>query len=425
MSTSHFSVQQHTLPCAHIREFARATADTQEDVLHLAIKQYTPLDNPDPQPGDLTIIGAHANGFPKELYEPLWDEVYIRLKISNIRIRNIWIADVAHQGQSSVLNEDKLGDDPSWFDHPRDLFLMINHFRAQMPRPIVGIGHSMGGSHLVNLSFIHPRLFSTLVLIDPVMQRVASVTGNFAPAQASTLRRDRWPSRAAARAAFQRSKFYQTWDPRVLDLWISYGLRDLPTLLYPEATPASATPPTISADIAGATPSPAPDTEKEVTLTTTKHQEVLTFVRPNFPTPSHPNPGSDPNPLTHPDIDPRGLAPTTPSTAPNRCRPSYASLIYAPASCSGGAPKGRVKEVLMQDTGHLIPMEKVQETSEHVVQWLVPELGRWREADEAEREEWRQVPKEAKARMSGEFVENMLGGWLGEKGVQRKGKAKL
>lgn len=92
---------------------------------------------------------------------------------------------------------------------------------------------------------------------------------------------------------------------------------------------------------------------------------------------------------------------------------------------SGGAPKGRVKEVLMQDTGHLIPMEKVQETSEHVVQWLVPELGRWREADEAEREEWRQVPKEAKARMSGEFVENMLGGWLGEKGVQRKGKAKL
>lgn len=31
-------------------------------------------------------------------------------------------------------------------DHARDLFLMINHFRDQMPRPLVGIGHSMGGN---------------------------------------------------------------------------------------------------------------------------------------------------------------------------------------------------------------------------------------------------------------------------------------
>jgi hypothetical protein len=37
----------------------------QEDVLYLAVKQYTPLSNPNPQSGDVTIIGAHANGFPK------------------------------------------------------------------------------------------------------------------------------------------------------------------------------------------------------------------------------------------------------------------------------------------------------------------------------------------------------------------------
>lgn len=34
------------------------------------IKQYIPLDNPDPQLGDVTIVAAHAAGFPKELYEP-------------------------------------------------------------------------------------------------------------------------------------------------------------------------------------------------------------------------------------------------------------------------------------------------------------------------------------------------------------------
>lgn len=47
----------------------------------------------------------------QELYEPLWDELYQRLKSKGIKIRGIWIADVAHQGKSGVINEQKLGDD--------------------------------------------------------------------------------------------------------------------------------------------------------------------------------------------------------------------------------------------------------------------------------------------------------------------------
>jgi len=69
MSSTIFSLQEHTLPCCHIREYPLATADTQEDILQLAIKQYTPNDNANPQPGDVTIIGAHANGFPKVLIQ--------------------------------------------------------------------------------------------------------------------------------------------------------------------------------------------------------------------------------------------------------------------------------------------------------------------------------------------------------------------
>ena len=65
MTSSVFQIKEHILPSQHIREYARATAFSQEDVLKLAIKQYTPLDNPNPQSGDVTIIGAHANGYPK------------------------------------------------------------------------------------------------------------------------------------------------------------------------------------------------------------------------------------------------------------------------------------------------------------------------------------------------------------------------
>ena len=60
-----FRVQEHTLTTSHIREYPGATADGLDDELKLAIKQYTPLDNQDPKPGDVTIIGGHANGFPK------------------------------------------------------------------------------------------------------------------------------------------------------------------------------------------------------------------------------------------------------------------------------------------------------------------------------------------------------------------------
>jgi hypothetical protein len=41
----------------------------------------------------------------------MWDEMYAKLRASGVKIRGIWIADVAHQGQSSVLNENKLGND--------------------------------------------------------------------------------------------------------------------------------------------------------------------------------------------------------------------------------------------------------------------------------------------------------------------------
>jgi hypothetical protein len=108
---SHFRVIEHTVRAHHIRERQGAVKPGHENELKLAVKQYVPLDNPDPKDGDVTLIGAQANGFPKELYEPLWDDMYERLRSHNRRIRSIWIADVVQQGQSGIMNEGILGDD--------------------------------------------------------------------------------------------------------------------------------------------------------------------------------------------------------------------------------------------------------------------------------------------------------------------------
>ncbi|KAL0260772.1 hypothetical protein SLS55_004463 [Diplodia seriata] len=428
-----FHVKEHLLPCQHIRSYARATAHSQEDLLHLAVKQYIPIGNPNPKPGDVTIIGAHANGFPKELYEPLWEEILRRAESAGFSIRSIWIADVAHQGASGVLNEHKLGNDPSWFDHPRDLLHMVNSFRDQMIRPIVGVGHSMGGNNLVNLSLMHPRLLESLILIDPVIQRRPSKKGNQDPAAASARRRDYWPSRESAAEAFGRSKFYQTWDPRVLDLWVKHGLRDLPTAIYP-APPEPATPVPAPAT---AEPTLTPSSTAGVTLATTKHQEVFTFLRPRF------DPWADPqtepqlvDARTYPDCTPETFVPNTPFYRAESSitfqmlpflRPSVlyifgeTSDLSAPEhradkmevtgvgiGGSGGAPKGRVLETTIPGVGHLIPMEAVGKTADCCTDWLSKQLQTWRETEIKEWREWAALPAEKKRILSPQVLK-MLG----------------
>ncbi|KAJ4353344.1 uncharacterized protein N0V89_005072 [Didymosphaeria variabile] len=446
MSSEFFRIDEHTLDASHIRGFPRTTSTHQNEVMQLAIKQYTPLNNPHPQPGDITIISAHANAFPKELYEPLWDELLKICQQHSFKIRGIWIADVVHQGQSSVLNEDKLGNDPAWLDHSRDLLHMVNTFRDKMPRPLIGVGHSMGGCQLANLALIHPRLFETLILFDPVIQRQLSLSGNVGPAHASAKRRDRWPSREDAAKSMLRSKFYQSWDKRVFERWIQHGLRDLPTSLYPtsDATPGPL-PAAVSSD-----PSltPTPPQPREVTLKTTKHQEVMTFLRPNFA--ARPGVDSEPssaefseanptaiNRRTHPDLILLPM-PQTPFYRGESMlvfrqlpflRPSvlyvFGSLSFltldkrqieekmeltgSGPSGSGGAKEGRVANVMVQDAGHLIPMEKVEESALHAASWIGKEMGRFWDGERRTEAEWQGKKGVERSLLSERYVQELEG----------------
>lgn len=63
--SSLFDIKEHTIEASYIREYARATSHSQDEKLLLHVKQYIPKDNPNPQKGDVTLIGGHANGFPK------------------------------------------------------------------------------------------------------------------------------------------------------------------------------------------------------------------------------------------------------------------------------------------------------------------------------------------------------------------------
>ncbi|MCJ1394724.1 hypothetical protein MMC18_007604 [Xylographa bjoerkii] len=434
MSSKFFHIQEHVIESQHIREYPGATRDSQEEVLKVHVKQYIPLDTSTILPGAVTIIGAHANGFPKELYEPLWDEIYRRSKGFGFSIRSVWIADVVQQGYSSILNEDKLGNDPSWLDFSRDLLHMTNHFRHQMPRPLAGIGHSMGGAQLVNLSIMHPRLLTTLILMDPVITDTPPVRPDdkFNVVKASTFRRDVWPSRQLAAASFAKSPFYQRWDPRVLELWLQYGLRDTPTAIYPEKPPKG--------------------TNVPVTLTTTKHQEVWTFVRPNFQ-----GMDSDGNMVvnrrTHPDVEPcsdptlvgKGVFPyyrpeaasifsklpflrpsvlyifgSTSNMSMPEGRRAKMQTTGTTAGGSGGAMEGMVKDVVLEGVGHLVPMEAVEDSAEASANWLGDELKRWREEERQWQEERKERANDADLRVGEEWIK-WIGSMPGPGGERPKG----
>lgn len=433
MTSSPFTVKEHVVPAQHIREYPGATLEDQEAALSLHVKQYTPKGKQGIKPGAVTVIGAHANGFPKELYEPLWQGLCLYLERNGLEIQSIWIADVTHQGVSGILNEDSLGNDPHWNDHARDLLHMINYFRREMPRPLVGVGHSLGGCNLVNLSLMHPRLLSALVLIEPI------ITGQaLDPSQVQTdesngdkvliswpsfsaVRRDSWPSRAAAASAFKNSKFYKAWDPRVLDLWIQHGLRDTPSTTPPQHSPSS-----------------SPNNERPVTLATTKHQEVFTFVRPSRNTKFDPvSKAVKYDRAETPDLHPNSALlwpvylPAAPMTFDNlkHLRPPVLYIFGGKSGVwgneakketlkrtgagvggSGGAAEGKVEGHTISSASHLVPMEQVEDVTEKAGEWLVDELQKWRNREDDWNRQWARKSKEERSMLTPEF-QSMLQGY--------------
>ena len=211
----------------------------------------------------------------------------------------------------------------------------------------------------------------------------------------STLRQDIWPSWEEAEAAFRKSKFYRKWDSRVLERWLQYGLREVPTALYPSL---SSTP------------------EGAVTLTTSKHQEAWSYARPCFDVQVQDDVLSN-NRVLYPDLDISALR-THPFYRPESnltlsslpmVRPSVLyvfaqqSFMSSPSiqdekmaltgsgiGGSGGAKEGQVEKVVLSGVSHLLTMEAVITCAEVATNWLNRRLKQFKsEEQEAQQQRGR------------------------------------
>ncbi|UKZ76652.1 hypothetical protein TrVFT333_004360 [Trichoderma virens FT-333] len=356
-SSSVFDVREHTIQASHIREYPRATAVSQDEPFLLHVKQYSPKNGGPPRKGDITIVGAHANGFPKELYEPLYEEFLKELEKQGLRLRAIWIADTAHQGQSGVLNVANLGNDPNWLDYSRDILHLINTFR--MPRPIIAMGHSFGANALTNVALMHPRLFTGMVMLDPVIARFTS------------------PSRSPARHK-------RTMGPRPSVLRAATpGLRALPP------PPRSALSPSIRPGI------------HECLISSSAMACARSHLPPIL---SRTNPKPLPSPQYPPPV--LYIFGAKSNVSPAHLIREKLEKTGTGVGGSGGAKAGRVKGVTHPESGHLVPLEEPVFCAKAAAEWTKTEMDKWWE-EEKEYEEWTKKPLEEKATVDDEFMKRL------------------
>jgi hypothetical protein len=96
-------------------------------------------------------------------------------------------------------------------------------------RLIVGLGHSVGGCGMTYASSAIPSLFSSIILLDPVLPPENSVSrkGRQFMTSGALVRREKWGSREEAKEGFLKKEFFRMWDPRALDRYIEFGLREV------------------------------------------------------------------------------------------------------------------------------------------------------------------------------------------------------
>lgn len=390
MSEEMWTICEHVISASHIRGFSRGIRDEQKGRLRLAVKQYIPKAHTEPTATDATLIMMGGIGSSKEIYEPFYDELLQR----GLRIRAVWSMDTAHHGASYVLNEGMIGDEPHWFDSSRDLLHMMNHFQELMPPPLIAMGLSWGCVSIVSLAIFHPRLFSGVVLMEPTLRTTSAVrridridTGIDLSHRAVAMvkRRDLWPSLEDASNRLRATPHFGPFDSRVFERVIKYHLR-----------PAS---PAMQSYIG------SPDA---VTLTTPKSMEVGTMMCPDPPFAGHPEAADFHN--RPEDLDTtivqgfyrgefaqvyRDLPYILPATLYVWGSRSLGGTAYSKDIAgrtgvgyggNGGLDTGRVQEIVLDDMGHNIPLDKPGKAAETVNLWLREELTRW-ENDFAERKQ--------------------------------------
>ncbi|KAF8153181.1 hypothetical protein B0H34DRAFT_677358 [Crassisporium funariophilum] len=186
----------------------------------------------------VTLFCAHANGFPKEIWEPTLGHL---LPSSAGIIDEVWLWESVQHGDAGLVNASSASGIFDWSDNGRDIANFLLHFLptvatnttlpTHLPRVApeeTELRSKRGFSDRNTLAAsLYPRLFHSLVLVDPVIIRPYDNQGRdrvLDLAAGALSRRDTWASREEALDSYNKSPFFRSWDPAVLQIYVDCGI---------------------------------------------------------------------------------------------------------------------------------------------------------------------------------------------------------
>jgi len=161
-------------------------------------------------PGEPDLLFVHASSFCKEIWHP------IARRLAARHPGLVWRSiDIRGHGDSPT------GAPPyEWDLLAADVVKTIGH-----TKPMVGVGHSVGGALVARAAIEDPDRFHALVLIEPIIFPPPHSRLDPPLAVSAERRRVVFPSRKATYDAFAKRSF-RTWDRETLAAYVDYGFED-------------------------------------------------------------------------------------------------------------------------------------------------------------------------------------------------------
>ena len=162
---------------------------------------------------------AHANGFPAKSYSKLFSFLEPRFDIRYLERH-------AHDPEFPVTD--------GWHALKDELRQSIE---STFEKPVIGLGHSLGGILHLLVSIWNPHLYSQIILLDaPIISRSSSsgirvlkalnLMDRFSSSRMTKARRNLWPSREEAYKHFKAKPKFAAFDDEVLRDYINYGTEE-------------------------------------------------------------------------------------------------------------------------------------------------------------------------------------------------------
>ncbi|CZR37400.1 uncharacterized protein FPRO_02340 [Fusarium proliferatum ET1] len=214
----------------------------------LVAKRYIARDQANKSEQGITLLTLTGMGVPKEMFEPMLEDLLPRLRKSGVKVEEIWAVDMPLSGQTAKANS--MGYlYANEKDIVRDLLLFLTAYlpvkpggelpkylelhkptaRAQQPtrQNLHVFAHSLGAQAAILASVHAPNIFSSLMVVDPAMIPAGKINEAMTklPKDIFCLGlKQNFPDRNAVEKALCETKRTKNWDERAMRMFTQHGV---------------------------------------------------------------------------------------------------------------------------------------------------------------------------------------------------------